>query len=417
MKNNAIILIFILLFLGTRVSSQPSEKPNKWCESALSNQQKNWLDYYQRNDALFRFKSKNNSTIYIPIKAHIVGKDDGTGYYSIDKLLIDICELNQRFEKDSTRFHFFLYEDIDYINNTSFYNDASTNNPMAKALMSSKSHHTNNALNIFFIEASPGLCGYYYAPSDVIALIGACGGSGSTTLTHEIGHYFSLPHTFDATIIALCEPTPLSFHNPSGLEKMDGSNCHAVADKFCDTPPDYSQNRYTCSSVVNNCTMLDPNRVAIHPDSTLYMGNADDICQNRFSNEQVGAMQASLDTFHHNFKLNLPQNSIAITSTPTISLPINNSTYPCDFVPIHWNKIAGAEKYLVAVYLQGNSSNQVWSRITTDTFTSLLASDNIAPNLNHFVKVMAFNSGNSCNSFGTPIQFSTSKALGINDVT
>ncbi len=45
----------------------------------------------------------------------------------------------------------------------------------------------------------------------------------STTLAHELGHYFGLLHTFDTD---------------NGLELVDGSNCETAGDGICDTPAD-----------------------------------------------------------------------------------------------------------------------------------------------------------------------------------
>ncbi len=45
----------------------------------------------------------------------------------------------------------------------------------------------------------------------------------STTLGHELGHYFGLYHTFERV---------------NGLELVDGSNCETAGDMICDTPAD-----------------------------------------------------------------------------------------------------------------------------------------------------------------------------------
>ncbi|MFM2225274.1 MAG: hypothetical protein RJA07_1476 [Bacteroidota bacterium] len=417
MKNNFIFLVFIILLFSNNANAQTTERPSR-CNTELSKTQADWLDAYQRNDGLPQYRKKKNTTIYIPIKAHIVGNDDHTGYYPLQKLFDDICDLNMRFTRDSINFHFFLYQDIDYINNTLFYNDASETNPMADSIMQSSKHFTLNAINIFFVNGSPGLCGYYSPTRDVVVLIGACGGKNSTVLTHDIGHYFSLPHTFQNIQVydSSCWNQPSAgYIVPQTLEKMDGSNCHAVADKFCDTPPDYNIDRVSCIS--NHCRYKDPNGVPLNTDSSLYMSNFDDICLSKFSKEQIAAMQASLDTFHFNWHLNLPQNSTQINDTIGLITP-NGETLPADFINFKWHSVAGATKYCVAVYKQGNNTNQVWSKITSDTTANIYANDNLKESVFYKWLVVAFNPAATCSSFYTNTHsFITSKALSTNDLS
>jgi hypothetical protein len=201
---------------------------------------------------------------------------------------------------------------------------------------------------------------------------------------------------------------------PTNPEKMDGSNCNIAGDGFCDTPPDYLPYRWNCPY---NCSYRDPNNTLIHPDSSLYMSYVDDICANRFSNEEAQAMHANCSSIHSIFTLNAAQNFNAVNSITTISQPIANGNYPCDYIPLSWSKVIGAEKYLVAIYKLGNSNNQLWSRITTDTFTSILASDSLKANLVYYVKVLAFNAGFPCNNWTPMTMFSTSKALSTNDLS
>ncbi len=412
--------LFLLTLLISKVNAQDS-KPSNWCGATLSKAQMDWLDEYQRNDGSSFYRTKSSKSVYVPVKIHIVGKDDGSGYLPITSALTAICELNQRYDKDSVGAHFFLYEDIDYINSTSFYNDGSQSNPMAYAIMNNPVHHRPGALNMFFVQNSPGLCGYFSPSLDIVLITGGvCSQPGNTTIAHEVGHYFSLPHTFngwEGVWSGNCDTlVKTGMSKPSNPEKVDGSNCHIAGDKFCDTKPDYNPDRWSgvnCS--FRFCTLRkDPNGVPVWPDSSLYMSYADDACVSRFSHEQVMAMRANYNTSRSGYLLNGPQNFTAVSGTTTIIEPQSGADHPADYVPLQWNKVAGAEKYLVAIYNKNNSTNQVWSRITTDTFTSVLASDSLKANLVYNVKVLAFNPGHPCNSWSSVRQFSTSDATGIN---
>jgi len=224
-----------------------------------------------------------------------------------------------------------------------------------------------------------------------------------------------LPHTFngwEGVWSAGCDTlVKTGMSKPSNPEKVDGSNCHIAGDKFCDTRADYLPDRWNCPYV---CTLRkDPNGMVIHPDSSLYMSYANDYCTTRFSHEQVGAMQANYNTVRSGYLLNLQQNANVVSGKTTLIEPQTGADHPADYVPFQWNKVPGAEKYLVAVFKNGNANNQVWSRITTDTFTSILASDSLKANLVYHVKIMAFNPGHPCNTWSTVRQFSTSDATGI----
>jgi hypothetical protein len=411
--------LFMLTLLISKVNAQNS-KPANWCGTTLSKAQLDWLDEYKRNDAAAKYRSKSGSNVaYVPIKAHIVGKDDGSGYYDIQKLFDDINDANMRYDKDSVGIHFFLYEDIDYINNTSFYNDGSQSNPMANSIMASAAHKRPGALNMFFVSASPGLCGYFSPGLDVVVIIGACGGKNATTVAHEVGHYFSLPHTFhgwEGVWSGGCDTIVKNgMSKPSNPEKVDGSNCAIAGDKFCDTRADYVPDRWPCPW---NCLLRkDPNGVVINPDPTLYMSYADDACVNRFSKEQVAAIQANYNTVRSGYLLNSPQNFAHVSGKSTITSPLPGEDHPIDFIPIHWTSLPGANKYVVALYRTTNLVNQVWSRVTTDTFTAVLAADGLVPNLNYTVKVMGFNVGYPGNLWSDKLDFTTSDATGINTIS
>jgi hypothetical protein len=90
-------------------------------------------------------------------------------------------------------------------------------------------YNVKNRINIYYVEDivdKPGKCGF-----------AALGGIGELnkygivikksctdprTLTHEMGHYFGLLHTFEG----------------GGIELANGTNCKTAGDLICDTPAD-----------------------------------------------------------------------------------------------------------------------------------------------------------------------------------
>jgi len=94
----------------------------------------------------------------------------------------------------------------------------------------------------------------------------------ASTLAHELGHYFALPHTHQG--------------GPSG--QFVNYNCSLTGDGFCDTPADPGDNFCTFFGCVNfTCTTpTDPLGVAYQPDQSLIMSNYR-VCQPfRFSDDQ-----------------------------------------------------------------------------------------------------------------------------------
>ena len=108
----------------------------------------------------------------------------------------------------------------------------------------------------------------------------SCALNGST-LTHELGHYFSLYHTHGST------------NNGTTTELVNGSNCTTNGDELCDTPADPN-----LSGVVNlNCeytdTITDFNGDVYMPDTSNIMSYSLKVCRNSLSSEQYNRINFS----------------------------------------------------------------------------------------------------------------------------
>jgi len=128
--------------------------------------------------------------------------------------------------------------------------------------------------------------GYAYFPEyngariDGIVLRASVVNGTNKTIIHELGHYFSLYHTFGY----------------AWDECMPDTNCLINGDLICDT--ENCINEYDCSSITNICTseewiVVDPE----HEYTVLnnYMGYTD--CQWMFTEDQKTRMQYALNTF------------------------------------------------------------------------------------------------------------------------
>jgi len=107
-----------------------------------------------------------------------------------------------------------------------------------------------------------------------------CASNGST-LTHELGHSFSLLHTHSSS---------------NGEELVNGSNCSSAGDLLCDTPADP---KLSSSTVSSNCeyigTELDNQQNAYSPDPKNFMSYSRKECRTLFSPQQLAQMQDYYD--------------------------------------------------------------------------------------------------------------------------
>lgn len=84
-------------------------------------------------------------------------------------------------------------------------------------------HLVPHRINIFYVTEFPDrawACGVGAADGYILMKKANC--NSTDVLAHEMGHFFSLPHTFEG----------------NGPELADGSNCKTAGDRFCDTPAD-----------------------------------------------------------------------------------------------------------------------------------------------------------------------------------
>lgn len=128
---------------------------------------------------------------------------------SMGTILGIINSANRAFEPICASFSFCCLDTIDNYSFDSIYNSTLRSELISK-------HSNKNVINVYFVNfiLREGVCGL----SGIDMLLNKkCPGS----FTHELGHTFGLPHTFEG-----------------GNELVDGSNCDVAGDLICDTPAD-----------------------------------------------------------------------------------------------------------------------------------------------------------------------------------
>jgi len=214
----------------------------------------------------------------IPVVAHIVRRDNGTGGLPLSQLDQAMIDLNVGYA--NTGMVFYLV-DILYIDDTDHYENINSDADIDALISESP---VADVINVYFTEvlqkAGNGLCGrgsFTTSTPQGIAMANDCSGTSwnPSTFPHEVGHFFDLFHTHETA---------------NGDELVDGSNCGSAGDLLCDTPADprlitdSEDAGYNCnSSCVYFGTETDANDDSYNPDTSQMMSYAPKTCRTVFS--------------------------------------------------------------------------------------------------------------------------------------
>ena len=373
-----------LLSLSTLLQAQTP------CGTVLSPEMKARLIDYHANPEKYTASHTTRTVYYLPLKIHIVGDDNGVGYYQLKYLWDLLCTVNKQFEE--TGFYFYLYGDVHYIANTDYYaHDWDAGYQMMAY------NNVPNVTNVYIVEDPAGNCGYYTYDADAIAIAKSCSGAESTTLAHELGHYFSLPHPFDNV--------------QDILEYVDGSNCDDGGDLFCDTRADILDYRWPCPYNGND---TDPHGDPYNPDETLYMSYAYDHCSNRFSNEQMDAMINNLLWYREDLLTHPDPSTLVISDSAILTNPLEGAdNIPHSFVPLEWNAVANATFYHVQVTKYSSFAAPLAVNHTIDNNALTVV---LEPDEEYMWRVRPLSEGYTCTEYSDFGTFKTVMGTGITTI-
>lgn len=374
---------------------------------------------------------------YVPIVFHIVRRTDKTGGADVADILDQLCDLNRDFAPMNMQFYL-KDGTFNYINNSAVYsNHVNTIN----SIMSLEKD--NKALNVFLVEnatppssTGPGITlGYYYpvGGKDWVVIRDKEMESRNTTLSHELGHYFSLPHPHfgwesDPWTVEKYGSKPAPVNSPLGqpTEKANGSNCDISGDEVCDTPPDY--NGFGWPDCTYTLAARDPDSVVINPDEELIMSYFLNCRREnyKFSPMQQEMMLTNLASNQRSsIRGTTPDNTTVLPANTRLVAPTAGQTLTVyDRVNMDWVPVEGATFYLVEVDgLPTFSSLGKRSFIVEATGNSLVL-DYLSPDKLYFWRVRPFNSLSTClpftgfQSFRTGLLTSVQNHIpGVNDWT
>ena len=372
---------------------------------------------------------------YVPVKFHIIGKTDGSGRINEAKIFENLCQMNKDYADQDIVFYLQVDKNGDifnYINNDNAY--ANQSNSLGIASLNTQYKKFPNAINFFLVNFASSenqlggtTLGYYSPINDWLVIRNDNVNSTSGTISHEIGHFFSLAHPFKGWDQKTCKdvyPTEWASGKefqvtitkaPDGnttVENADKSNCTTAGDFLCDTPADYN-----FGFDWNGCSLFtkkikDPAGNFVDPEETLFMGYFIGCQKYIFSADQKKAILADyLSQKRAKIRPNYTPNIVDVTDKATLVSPINGATAPYyNSVTFDWDDVPGADRYLLEI----DKSSSFTSATRFIVNSSMKVVTNLLPNVNVYNwRVVPFHSeSGTCTALG---QQSKGK-FGTNDV-
>ena len=392
-----------LVFLITAFFSYGQHVHDKNCGVSVEDQLMS--EILHPNDFKGDISSQRNNTIYVPVKFHLTANDDGSGRLDYIHVLNQLCILNKDYAPSNIVFY--IYEGFSLINQTNIYQEAGTNRNAVQAKKDGK------AINVFITQnadldnnSSGGTTlGFYSPQGDYVVIRKQELASLSNTLSHEIGHFFNLRHTFYGW-----EGVPYNKQThgervtfttvPGGVanvlvELVDGSNCQTAADMICDTPPDYNFG-LTSSNCAFNTVVFDKNNDRIFPMKENQMGYFQDCDTFKFTEGQTDRMLINYNSTSRNYlKSTYIPNTTEITDAPILNTPLKaEKLIGYTDVKFDWEDVSGTTTYLIEI----KGSNQYYSALTT---LSEYTAPELKKNNTYFWTVKPFNDGFGCSPMTT----------------
>ncbi|MGE3173863.1 MAG: zinc metalloprotease [Planctomycetota bacterium] len=267
-----------------------------------------------------------NGVLRIPVVVHVISNSGGTGNISDALVQSQITVLNEDFRAlpgtagaggFDTEIEFFLAttdplgnptNGITRHSNTTWFGDTGSYwTSIAWDTQRYLNIYTNNAGGGGVLGYVPGLpqsasSGLGTTADRVVCLWSAFGRPAAggapynlgRTMTHEVGHYLGLYHTFQ-----------------SGCGT---ASCYTTGDRICDTNAE-SGPRFGCTPSAVSCGNVDPVRN--------YMDYSDDACFTNFTAEQAARMRCTIA----NYRPNLAQPGGPLASATVRNGPGNYNVY------------------------------------------------------------------------------------------
>jgi hypothetical protein len=400
----------------------PTVNQTLWAQFAYQNEDhKNALESRLKRNLVrlneYSVEIRGNAFLYVPISVFVLRSAQSKSL-PVEILFDMICSLNEQYE--NTGIQFFIRDAPLEIQSNSL-----AQNPMsATSIVELKKAKVPSSLNLF-ITTSEVYAGFYrnvaayYSPKEdwVVAKAQLFQENKEQLIAHEIGHYFSLLHTFHGWESAPFDysnaqkPPPVAPDKKTLVEWQPRLQCQIAGDFLCDTPPDYNfglgwvKNGNTCAPF--DAVVQDPEGNAVSPMQHNFMSYFIGCSEYQFTEDQIAIMQLDYKSEEraflrtHNLERRMPSLGNVRLIEPSASKILEPEN-----VFFQWEASEGAEYYLLRVRNIENDI-QVYEFFTTQTSHSL-------PFLQegrYQWDVMPLHPTNTCASFENPLFFSVEENL------
>lgn len=285
MQMNFIFSVLTILFLNTISFAQTT------AECGTANKESWNAILKARNINQIGNQRGGGQLVMIPFQIHLLAASNGSSTITLAEIYAEIDSVNSFYANAGL---VFIECTAPQIINDDYYYDFDYTLHDADVL---NQFYTSNVVNMYFantVTASDGssLCGYSrYPPSeDYVVMAANCSTNGST-LAHELGHLFGLPHT----------------HGGTADELVDGTNCATEGDYICDTPADPTlSNSIVNTSCIYTGTALDANGMPYAPNPNNIMSYSRKNCRNYFSPLQYTTINLTYNDYRNYLTCSFP---------------------------------------------------------------------------------------------------------------
>lgn len=366
--------------------------------------------------------------LYAPIKFHRVGTTEGNDYIPITSVLDNMCRLGREFSSYSDIVPYIADNDFGTLNSSTVFNAPQSSGAVSRM----RSAFDNTAINVFIPNqiSDTGIgtiLGYYTPFEDFLVMRKLEVFDSTSTLGHELGHFFSLAHPFlgwesgpyDPNVHG--NPVDVLNHPISGalieLVDRDNGNCQFAADRLCDTPAAYLFG-FANGTTINNCTLgqaiFDNNGDRVEPMTTNIMDYYPGCDNYEFTEQQAEVMEADFASNRRSYiRSNYVPNLEEITEVPDLIFPKTGDVAEAyNSVFLEWTAVENADRYLVEIQ---NVFTGIKLEYLTDS--NVLWTQDLEPDSKYAWFVHPFNETSACLKTAKNI-FDTGSALtSVNEIT
>lgn len=312
-----IIAVFYMCINLAYPQLNPTYSRSNWCGTKASKEDIEFVKELLKNS--LKSTQIEGGITYFRVQHHIVRDGNGNNGLSPSVIPGIMSYMNNAFYDAAIQFYSCnpteIIDSDDYYQIDNYSEEQSLRN----------TYNDPDAINIYYFY--PLINGYwaYTYQNGTINFIGVRNelAPNGSTVTHEMGHFFGLLHTFQGY------STPVT-SSMEFVTRGTGKNCDTAGDLLCDTPADpyigKDEVNTSCSYIG---TATDFNNVAYTPDVSNFMAYSRHECRNQFSSGQLSiisnmASSSGKQVFNHTTEIS--NNSNLNGNTTDDFIIVTNST-------------------------------------------------------------------------------------------